>query len=309
MISNKWKKIYCLILSGLLAVGCAACGGTNTNNANPSAQSAPPGENPVIRNPNNDGATKDSDWIPLTRVAESLGLRLKETDNTAQLGYTDVMYQVHPSQRTALSFGKQVSLSDAPVRQNGTTCMTARALGELLQTDVQKDGRTGELRIGSLDRSAGTKGGGLRTAAPQTGGYNRMNILSLPANRSELVSYAKQFLGVPYEFGAAAYEQSKTFDCSSFTRHVFKRYGISLPRLARDQAELGTSVERANLQTGDLIFFKVPGRFDNDKIPGHVGIYIGDGKFIHTWGDPGVEVSSLDTGYWHNMILSMRRIQ
>lgn len=48
---------------------------------------------------------------------------------------------------------------------------------------------------------------------------------------------------------------------------------------------------RDQLQVGDLIFFTVPGRFKSDNVAGHVGIYIGDGKFIHTWGAPGVQIS------------------
>src|SRR5690606_20476667 len=116
------------------------------------------------------------------------------------------------------------------------------------------------------------------------------------------------FLGVPYEFGAEHYSSSKTFDCSSFIRYVYERFDVDLPRLARDQARKGSTVSRSNLQAGDLIFFTVPGRFSSDKIPGHVGMYIGDGKFIHTWGDPGVQISPLDSGYWNEQILFMRRI-
>ncbi|WP_410769334.1 C40 family peptidase [Fontibacillus sp. BL9] len=301
MRNTIWKRATLPILSGLLLVACAACG---NGQSGPSVKSAPPSENPLIQNtPGEDDA--GSSWIPLAQVADSLGLRLKETSAMAKMGYTDVMFQVEPSQRSAVSFGKQISLSQAPISQNGQICLTANALGELLQTDVKLDRRTGNLQIAPLRND----GGPSENNPQQAAGVKRMNILSLSGNRDELISFAKQFLGTPYDFGASTYEQSKKFDCSSFTRHVFKRFGISLPRLARDQAKVGTSVERSSLQTGDLIFFTVPGRFENDKIPGHVGIYIGDGKFIHTWGEPGVQISPLDTGYWHDVILFMRRVQ
>ncbi|WP_213654082.1 C40 family peptidase [Paenibacillus vini] len=300
MRSKMSNRAMLIILSGMILASLTACWG---NNNGPSAKSVPSSENPIIRSDGREDQANTS-WVPLSQVAESLGLRLRESDNMVQMGYTDVMFQVQPSQRHAVSFGKQISLSQAPITQNGQVCLTEEALGDLLQTDVRYDKRTGNLHIGQMKDD-----GGASDSNPQQKGLQRMGILSLAGNRDELISYAKQFMGVPYDFGASTYEQSKAFDCSSFTRHVFKRFGISLPRLARDQARLGTPVERSNLQTGDLIFFTVPGRFKNDKIPGHVGIYIGNGKMIHTWGDPGVEISSIDTGYWHDAILSMRRVQ
>ncbi len=300
MRSKMSTKAMLILLSGILLASLTGCG--NGSNG-PSAKSVPPSENPLISS-GNDGNQDNTSWIPLSQAAESLGLRLKERDQLIQMGYTDVMFQVQPSQRDAVSYGKQISLSQAPITQNGQVCLTETALGELLQTDVRLDRQTGNLHIGTLGDKDQEKDSNL-----QQTGLQRMNILSLAGNRDELVSYAKQFMGVPYDFGASSYEQSKAFDCSSFTSHVFKRFGINLPRLARDQAKLGTKVERSSLQTGDLIFFTVPGRFENDKIPGHVGIYIGNGKMIHTWGKPGVEVSSIDTGYWHDAILSMRRVQ
>ncbi|MNC66674.1 Murein DD-endopeptidase MepS/Murein LD-carboxypeptidase precursor [compost metagenome] len=71
---------------------------------------------------------------------------------------------------------------------------------------------------------------------------------------------------------------------------------------------MGHRVSRDELKAGDLIFFTVPGRFESDAVPGHVGIYIGDGKMIHTWGEPGVQISEIDTGYWHNVMLHMQRV-
>lgn len=301
-ITIDMNKMTRLLLSGVLLLACTACGSPSNG---PSAKSAPQaGKHPILRS-DQKGAAVETDWIPLSKAAESLGLRLEETDSAALLGFTDVMFQVEPSQRSAVSFGKQISLSQPPIRQNGKIHMTSEALGDLLQTNVRYDRATGKLRIDSLANN----GLGRDQNKIKQPSYKRMNILSIPANRSELVSYARQYLGVRYVFGAAPYEQSRAFDCSSFTQHVFKKYGISLPRLARDQAERGYPVSRADLQVGDLIFFSVPGRFETDRIPGHVGIYIGDGKIIHTWGEPGVQISDVDSGYWNDKILSMRRVQ
>lgn len=264
------------------------------------SNSVPPSGNPPVKTEaitESNGTT----WVPLKLVAQSLGLRLQENRDSANLGYSDVMFTVQPSQRHAISFGQPIALPQAPVRENGQLYMTIDAVSALLQTKAKIDTRTGKL---SFDRitPAGSN------MPPQTG-TSRYGVLSVADQQDEMVAYATQFLGVPYEFGAAPYEQSKAFDCSSFTRHVFKKFGQDLPRLARDQAKEGVPVTRDQLQVGDLIFFTVPGRFQSDKIPGHVGIYVGDGKFIHTWGEPGVQISPLDSGYWSTVILSMRRVR
>jgi len=250
--------------------------------------------------------TNGINWIPLQQVTKELGLRMKEKDGTIKLGYTDAMYELTPGHSGALSYGKVITLSNAPIHQNGKIYITASSLSKLLGTKVQTDVRDERhVRIGALSSAAS---GPRSTGVTEPQRKNGYNILSIAGNRDELVSYAKQFMGVPYEFGAKSYDQSKTFDCSSFTQHVFKKFGESLPRLARQQAQIGSSVTRSGLQKGDLLFFSVPGRFDNDKIVGHVGIYIGNGQMIHTWGDPGVQISSIDSGYWKEHLLSMRRI-
>ncbi|WP_068786116.1 C40 family peptidase [Paenibacillus phocaensis] len=285
--------LVCLALPLTLATSCGQHDRLRSN-------SVPPAGNSPVRTEAVTDAGGTS-WVPLKQVAQSLGLRLQDNQDSASLGFTDVMFTVQPSQRHAVSFGQPVSLPQAPVRENGQLYMTMDAVSALLQTQARIDSRTGELTFDRIT-PAGNE------VPPQTG-TSRYGILGVAEHQDEMVAYAKQFLGVPYEFGAAPYEQSKTFDCSSFTRHVFKKFGQDLPRLARDQAKEGVPVTRSQLQVGDLIFFTVPGRFQADNIAGHVGIYIGDGKFIHTWGDPGVQISPLDSGYWSDVIISMRRVR
>ncbi|GIP46738.1 MULTISPECIES: C40 family peptidase [Paenibacillus] len=285
--------LACMALSLMLVTSCGQPDRLRSN-------SVPPSDGSPVRTEAVTDAGGTS-WVPLTQVAQSLGLRLQETGDTANLGFSDVMFTVQPSQRHAISFGQPISLPQAPVRENGQLYMTMDAVSALLQTKAQIDTRTGALTFDRISPAGGR-------IPPQTG-TSRYGILGVADHRDEMVAYAKQYLGVPYEFGASPYEQSKTFDCSSFTRHVFKKFGQDLPRLARDQAQEGISVTRDHLQVGDLIFFTVPGRFKSDNVAGHVGIYIGDGKFIHTWGAPGVQISPLDSGYWSDVIISMRRIR
>lgn len=243
-------------------------------------------------------------WIPLRPAAASVGYRMKDDTSSGgyvKLGYTDVMYMLRPNSKQVFSLGQKVTLPDAPVRRDGQIYITPTALSKLFQTEVGWNPTSGEINIAmpSDKDTAGNNGSSPGTLRIQS---------ASDVDTSELVSYAKQFLGVPYDFGAGSYEETKKFDCSSFTRHVFKKFGVDLPRLAKDQDNIGRRVSRDELQRGDLIFFTVPGRFKSDAVPGHVGIYIGDGKFIHTWGEPGVQISDLDTGYWENVTLHMQRV-
>ncbi|OYD09963.1 hypothetical protein CHM34_01210 [Paludifilum halophilum] len=132
---------------------------------------------------------------------------------------------------------------------------------------------------------------------------------SLPEiDQQQLLKYASKFKGVDYEFGAE-YPDNGQFDCSSFTRYVYRHFDVDLPRVARDQAKEGVRVSQEELRPGDLLFFSVPGRFKNNHIPGHVGIYWGDGKMIHTLEEGvGVTVESLNKEKFRNNYLTARRV-
>ena len=113
---------------------------------------------------------------------------------------------------------------------------------------------------------------------------------------------AFSLLGTPYRWGGTSPEGG--FDCSGLVGYVFRTIGIDLPRVSRSMANEGTAVvDRTALAEGDLVFFGKRGRVD------HVGIYIGEGKFLHaprTGRD--VTVSSMDSGYWSNKYLQARRL-
>jgi cell wall-associated NlpC family hydrolase len=109
-------------------------------------------------------------------------------------------------------------------------------------------------------------------------------------------------LGTPYRWGGTSPERG--FDCSGLVGYVFRTIGIELPRVSRAMVNEGTPVsDRTALAEGDLVFFGRRGRVD------HVGIYIGEGKFLHaprTGRD--VTVSSLSNGYWSQKYLEARRL-
>jgi cell wall-associated NlpC family hydrolase len=121
----------------------------------------------------------------------------------------------------------------------------------------------------------------------------------------ELVLKAMGFLGVPYRRGGASAEAG--FDCSGFTRHVFEHsLGLVLPRRAAEQARDDAlfAVRRDELRPGDLVFFNTLRRAFS-----HVGIYIGDGKFIHAPRAGGaVRVEDMREAYWQRRFNGARRV-
>jgi cell wall-associated NlpC family hydrolase len=91
---------------------------------------------------------------------------------------------------------------------------------------------------------------------------------------SQIIEYAKQFVGVPYVYGGSS---PKGFDCSGFTKYVYGKFKISLPRSASGYSGVGTKVSRTDLKPGDILLFD---RYGSESL-GHVGIYLGNDQFIH----------------------------
>lgn len=119
------------------------------------------------------------------------------------------------------------------------------------------------------------------------------------ATANAIIAKGKQYMGVPYKFGAKT-GSTASFDCSSFTQYLYREHGISIPRESIEQSRAGTYVPRSELQPGDLVFFYSPVH--------HVAIYIGGGKILHTYGDPGVTITELDTGWWDKHYTTARRV-
>lgn len=121
---------------------------------------------------------------------------------------------------------------------------------------------------------------------------------------SDVVNLAKQYLGYRYVLGGKTPESG--FDCSGFTRYVFKQFGFSLGAVAYEQASVGRTVERSELLPGDLLLFQNEGK---TRI-GHTGIYIGGDQFIHAANpDRGVVIDNLSTNsYYNTRYVSARRL-
>ena len=120
---------------------------------------------------------------------------------------------------------------------------------------------------------------------------------------SDLALHALGMLGIRYKRGGNSPENG--LDCSGLVRYVFKEsWGANLPRTAEEISRVGQKVETKDLQPGDLVFYNTLRRTFS-----HVGIYLGDNKFIHSPSSGGeVRIESMDIGYWKKRFNGARRI-
>jgi cell wall-associated NlpC family hydrolase len=125
---------------------------------------------------------------------------------------------------------------------------------------------------------------------------------SLSTRIQGVLAKAMTLLGTPYRWGGASPDGG--FDCSGLVGYVFRTaIGLDLPRVSRQMVSAGEAVDRASLVPGDLVFFGRRGKVN------HVGIYMGEGRFLHaprTGRD--VTVSDLDKGYWAGKFMAARRV-
>jgi cell wall-associated NlpC family hydrolase len=133
------------------------------------------------------------------------------------------------------------------------------------------------------------------TVAARVGGALGATTASAQAKDAKVVAYAKHYLGVRYVWGGTS--PATGFDCSGFTRFVYAHFGVALPHYSGGQFAVGRRVSRVGLRPGDLVFF--------DGL-GHVGVYIGGGRFIHA-PHSGARVS-IDTLAHHGRYDGARRL-
>jgi NlpC/P60 family len=120
-------------------------------------------------------------------------------------------------------------------------------------------------------------------------------------DRYALVGTALELRGTPYRDGGA---DASGFDCSGFTRFVFARHGLSLPRAVQDQFATGRALRLKDIAPGDLVFFTT-------QAPGasHVGIAVGGDRFVHAPSSNGVvRVEQFSSAYWRRRVVGFRRV-
>ncbi|GEM49877.1 peptidase [Deinococcus cellulosilyticus NBRC 106333 = KACC 11606] len=118
---------------------------------------------------------------------------------------------------------------------------------------------------------------------------------------SQVRVIAASWRGVPYVYGGVS---KRGIDCSGFTMAVMKQMGVNLPHSSAGQYNYGSPVSKANLLEGDLVFFATGGRGIS-----HVGLYLGDGQFIHaSTPRTGVIVSNINEAYYRSTYVGARRV-
>lgn len=125
-------------------------------------------------------------------------------------------------------------------------------------------------------------------------------ILISRRQANAVLETGKKYIGVPYVFGGTT---PRGFDCSGFLQYIFKENGILIPRLADEQYLLGKKAKTTELVAGDLVFFTT-----YEAGASHCGIYVGNGKFLHTSSSRGVRIDSLDNVYWAPRFYGAKKI-
>ena len=149
--------------------------------------------------------------------------------------------------------------------------------------------------------NAGGQSGYIRSDYVELGVRETAAVPSAGGIGAQVVALAKQYLGVPYVWAGAS---PSGFDCSGFVSYVYKSLGYQTNRTAADIYKNGVAVDKSALEPGDAVFFA-----SSSEAIGHVGIYIGDGQFIHASSGKGcVIISGLDESYYANMYVGARRI-
>ncbi|QGQ98987.1 NlpC/P60 family protein [Paenibacillus psychroresistens] len=148
----------------------------------------------------------------------------------------------------------------------------------------------------------------IRVQASTNQGVNLQAITSSSTQKKadKIIASAQSSIGkVKYKFGANDPKQL-LFDCSAFTKYIFAKQGINLKSGSTAQSKQGIYIARKNLQKGDLIFFSVS---KAGKI-NHVGIYMGNGKFIHntTGSTNGVTIGNLNLADYQKRYITARRV-
>ncbi|PRF97078.1 peptidase P60 [Burkholderia ambifaria] len=141
------------------------------------------------------------------------------------------------------------------------------------------------------------------SAQPSSGGAKSF-LAGMAGKAGDVVVGALNMIGVRYRWGGNSPDSG--LDCSGFVRYVFQdTLGMSLPRRAEEMSRVGEKVSMSNLKPGDLVFFNTMRRTFS-----HVGIYIGDNKFVHSPSTGStIRVDDLDNGYWEKRFTGARRLE
>jgi N-acetylmuramoyl-L-alanine amidase len=150
-----------------------------------------------------------------------------------------------------------------------------------------------------------SSGNWYRTTYGGTTGYVYKRYVSLHTTSTKATRVrndAIRFLGVRYVWGGTT---PRGFDCSGYVQYLYKRQGVYLPRVAQQQSRVGRIVSRSNMRVGDLMYFSSTRRLNRVT---HVGIYIGNGNFIHASSVGRVVITNVNKAYYRRNLVRIRRV-
>ncbi|TLS50029.1 hypothetical protein FE782_22085 [Paenibacillus antri] len=340
---NKWGatkmgssqiRIVKLLTAG--AILLTSCNENGAQEPSTNANDMKNRSNVQTQNVNNAGATistttqQNEEYVELQELISVLGYQMANKNGKYSIGDTGVEYEIQMDQVQALKQGEPFSLSDAPKMIEGKPYLPITAVSDLFGEDMSYKFMDGQIQIapvgeegfeenadvplyGDVYEFADDPTDPLRNvdfmddAGVTDGNIQAQALKNISVNN--MLRTARRYLGVRYVFGSE-YPDDRTFDCSSYTQYVFAQHGIKLPRTARAQGKVGKTVSRRSLRKGDLLFFHIPGRFKSKNIPGHVGIYIGNGRMIHALNEPkdGVQYRSINIPFWRKNFLWAKRV-
>ncbi len=255
--------------------------------------------NPQLRNPH---ALQPGDVIKIPVKGNA-----PRTTSTNDSGWAIINRDRVNIRRSASTNSKRITLVD-----RGTKVQILARQGEWRRVRLS-NGRVGWVHASFLSPTAPPKNSQAASNPRKPSAQAQASARRRQPSRSELlaelaegeapalIKRAMNYLGSPYRRGGSS---ARGFDCSGFTSYIYRQYGVNLPHNSAAQSRVGKPVARHELQPGDLVFFRTSRR----RIS-HVGIYIGNGKFIHASSSRGrVRIDSLTEGYYNKRYAGARRV-
>ena len=261
-----------------------------------------------------------------------VNIRKEPTTDSAKLGQTtkgqlltvvsqvevegEVWYKIELAEKS-YGYIREDLITEDISKVNGSGMITASVVNFRKKASTDSD-TLGQITKDTLVTITGVDGEWYKVSHNNKEGYVHSDYIKLVVSgvtsrsgaslskAQKVVQYAKDALGKKYVWGATG---PNSFDCSGLMQYIYKKVGINLNRVSRDQAKQGVAVSKSNLQPGDLVFFRGINSSSSSTYISHVGIYIGNGEFIHASNPTrGVVKDSLNSTYYSSHYVKARRI-
>lgn len=235
--------------------------------------------------------------VPLRVLSEKLGYQVSWEKLADEIEVTLVnkqqSIQLITDQQQAIVNSKMITMESAPTVYQGNTYVPLRFITETFGSPIEWNDAN-QIAIVKADGKSHKPAWIAPPPAPKA--EVKAAAAAVPLTE-QIIQTANAYMGVPYVWGGTT---PRGFDCSGFVRFVFKAKGIELPRTSVAlYSEAGTKV--TDLKVGDLVFFA-------SKTVNHVGIYLGNDRFISATSSRGVAVDSLSSSYWKVRYVGAKRV-